>query len=294
MDVSLANDLLRITVQSTGAELTSLVKRATGQEYIWSGDPAVWGSTAPVLFPIIGTLKDGKTRIEGKEYAIPKHGFIRYNDRLELYSKSEDRLTFRLCADEQTLAVYPYRFDFRITFRLRNEHLIIYHEVTNLDERPMPFHLGGHPAFRVPFFEGDRYEDYYLRFEHAEDSVSYQVTDAGTVSTQDTRPVPWQEGGRVLPLTHELFSQDALVFKDLESRSVNLESRNHGPVLKLDYAGWTHLGVWAKTNGDFVCIEPWLGVADAAEGDGEFAHKEDLIRLEPNDTYEMSYDIKIL
>ncbi|WP_420458911.1 aldose 1-epimerase family protein [Neolewinella sp.] len=294
MDHHLENELLRITVQGTGAELKSLVKRETGQEYIWSGDPAVWASTAPVLFPIIGNLKEGKTRIEGREYAIPKHGIIRHNDQLELYSKREDRLVFRLCSSEETYAVYPYHFDFRITFRLRNEHLIVYHEVLNRDDRPMLFHLGGHPAFRVPFYVGDTYEDYYLRFEHAEDSVSYQVTDAGTVSNTDTRPVPWTEGGKVLPLTHELFAQDALVFKDLESRSVNLESRNHGPVLKLDYAGWTHLGVWAKTNGDFICLEPWIGLADAAEGDGEFAHKEGIISLEPNDVYEMSYDIKIL
>lgn len=291
---SLENDLLRITVNATGAELTSLVKRDTGQEYIWSGDPAVWGSTAPVLFPIIGTLKDGKTQIEGKEYAIPKHGIIRHSDKLELYSKLEDRLVFRLCSDEETYAQYPYHFDFRITFRLRNEHLIVYHEVMNRDNRPMLFHLGGHPAFRVPFFDGDSYEDYVLRFEHAEDSKSYRVTDAGTVSTTDTRPVPWTEGGKVLPLTHELFAEDALVFKDLESRSVNLESRTHGPVLKVDYAGWTHLGIWAKTNGDFVCIEPWIGLADAAEGDGVFAHKEGIVQLEPNEAYEMSYDIKIL
>ncbi len=293
MDYHLQNDQLSIQVQSTGAELTSLIKRATGNEYIWSGDPAVWGSTAPVLFPIIGTLKDGITRIDGKEYRIPKHGIIRHNSKLEFFSKREDRLVFRLCSDEESLAVYPFQFEFRITFRLRNEHLIIYHEVRNVDVRPMHFHLGGHPAFRVPLFEGEEYKDYLLRFEHAEDSASYQVTEQGNISS-DTRPVPWEDGGTVLPLTHELFAQDALVFKDLNSPSVRLESRQHGPVLKLDYAGWTHLGIWAKTNGDFVCIEPWLGLADAEDADGEFTHKEGIIELGPNEVYEMSYDIKIL
>ena len=293
MDHSLHNHLLSITVNSVGAELKSLVKRETGQEYMWSGDPEVWGSTAPVLFPIIGTLKNGKTLIEGKEYSIPKHGIVRHNDQLEVYSKLEDRIVLRLCSSEATKAYYPYSFDFRITFRLRNEHLIVYHEVMNNDDKPMLFHLGGHPAFHVPFYEGDSYEDYLLRFEHEEDSESYKVTDTGNISNE-TRPVPWAEGGTVIPLRHELFNHDALVFKDLNSRSVRLESRNHGPVLKLDYAGWTHLGIWAKPHGDFVCIEPWIGLADSADGDGVFAHKEGIIRLEPNGVYEMSYDIKVL
>ncbi len=293
MDFSLQNDLLRIKINSTGAELTSLVKRETGQEYIWGGDPEVWASTAPVLFPIIGALKDGRTIIDGQEYRIPKHGLIRHNDRLEFFSKLQDRIIFRLCSSEETLEVYPYHFDFRITFRLRNEHLIIYHEVMNTDDRPILFHLGGHPAFRLPVFPDDRYEDHFLRFEHPEDSRTYEVTDAGTIGS-GTRPVNWQEGGTVLPLSHDLFSHDALVFKDLDSRSVILESRNHGPILKLDYAGWTHLGIWAKPQGDFVCIEPWIGLADSAESDGQFTHKEGIVSLEPNEVYEMSYDIKIL
>ena len=293
MEFSLQNDLLSIKINSVGAELSSLVKRETGQEYIWSGDPDVWASTAPVLFPIIGTLKDGKTTIEGKEYRIPKHGLVRHNGDLEFFSKLEDRIIFRLTDNEETLKQYPYHFDFRITFRLRNEHLIIYHEVMNTDDRPILFHLGGHPAFRVPFFADDSYDDNQLRFEHPEDSRSYEVTDAGTIGS-GTSEVPWREGGTVLPLTHDLFEHDALVFKDLNSRSVLLESRNHGPFLKLDYAGWTHLGIWAKPQGDFVCIEPWIGLADSAAGDGQFAHKEGIVSLEPNEIYEMSYDIKIL
>ncbi len=293
MDFSLQNDQLRIKIQSTGVELKSLVKLDTGREYMWSGDPEVWSSYAPVLFPIIGMLKDGKTEIDGQIYHIPKHGIIRGSDKLEFFSKLEDRIVFRLQDDDETLDQYPFHFDFRITFRLRNEHLIIYHEVMNTDDKPILFHLGGHPAFKVPFYEGDKYEDYFLRFEHPEDSRSYKVSGQGTIS-DDTRSVPWAEGGTVLPITHDLFEQDALVFKDLQSRQVILESRNHGPVLKLDYAGWTHLGIWAKPHGDFLCIEPWIGLADAVDGSGKFAEKEGIISLEPNEVYEMSYDIKIL
>ncbi|MBC6995737.1 aldose 1-epimerase family protein [Neolewinella lacunae] len=289
---SIENHCLRLTVKEVGAELSSLVHLPSGREYIWQADPAIWGSHAPVLFPIIGVLKDGKTTIDGQEYRIPKHGMVRHNQNLEPYSHTEDRLTFRLNWDEKTLEQYPYEFDFRVTYRLREEHVIVYHEIRNEDDKTMYFCLGGHPAFRVPCFEGDRYEDYFLRFESPEDARSYLVLPDGTIG-QDTREVPWRDGN-ILPLTHNLFAHDALVFKDLHSHSVILESARSGPVLKLDYAGWTHFGIWAKPEGDFVCLEPWMGLSDPADSDGQFKHKEGIISLEPGETYEMSFDIKIL
>lgn len=289
---ALENHRLSIAIAETGAELASIVNLKTGQEYMWQADPEVWGSSAPVLFPIIGVLKDGETTIEGETYHIPKHGMVRHNKNLELFYHSQDRITFRMCWNEENLETYPYKVDFRVTYRLRNEHVIVYHEITNEDEKPVFFCLGGHPAFRVPFHEGDRYEDYFLRFEDEENSGSYTVTKAGTLST-DKRSVPWR-AGKILPLTHELFENDALVFDDLNSNSIILESHLNGPVLKVDYAGWTHLGIWAKPEGDFVCIEPWMGLSDFENSDGQFVNKEGIIELAPGETYEMSYDIKIL
>ncbi|SEP89582.1 aldose 1-epimerase family protein [Neolewinella agarilytica] len=289
---ALENHRLSISINEIGAELASIVNLDSGREYVWQADPDVWGSSAPVLFPIIGMLADGKTMIDGQEYRIPKHGMVRNNPNLELFYHSEDRLTFRLCYSEETLKLYPYKFDFRITYRLRNEHIIVYHEVMNVDDKPMFFNLGAHPAFRVPFIDGEDYSDYFLRFEHKEAAGRYSVLPNGTVGDV-TRPVPWQDGN-ILPLTHELFAKDALVFKDLSSRSITLESKITGPVLKMDYAGWTHLGIWAKPNGDFVCIEPWIGLADTPATGGQFMNKEGLIELEPGQTYEMSYDIKVL
>lgn len=292
MQHTIHNGRLSITVNQTGAELTSLIALDSGKEYMWQADPAVWGSSAPVLFPIIGMLKEGKTLIDGREYHIPKHGMVRNNADVELFQRSENHITFRLCWNEETLKVYPFKFEFLITYRLRNEHVIVYHQVLNLDTKPIYFNLGGHPAFRVPFFEHEQYSDYFLRFEHDETAPRYSVMPDGTISN-DTRFVPWKEG-KILPLTHELFAQDALVFKDLNSRSVILESAINGPILKLDYAGWTHLGIWAKPNGDFVCIEPWIGLADPYEGARDFKEKEGIVELAPGQTDEMSFDIKVL
>ena len=286
------NHRLRLVINDTGAEISSIVNLDSGKEYIWQADPAVWGSSAPVLFPIIGSLKDGKTTIDGRKYAIPKHGMIRHNKDLELFSHGEDRVTYRMCWCEESLKTFPYKFDFRVTYRLRNEHVIVYHEVQNHGEEPMYFSLGGHPAFRVPLFDHDPYEAHFLRFENDETAQSHTVKPDGTL-TRATRPVPWTDGN-ILPLSHELFANDALVFTDLNSPSVTLESRINGPLVKVDYAGWTHLGVWAKPNGDFVCIEPWLGLADFEDTDGVFQHKEGIVELAGGEVYEMSYDIKIL
>lgn len=289
---SIENQHLRISVEQTGAEIASLVKLDSGREYIWQADPDVWGSHAPVLFPIIGMLKDKTTTIDGEQYAIPRHGMVRRNDNLELFSQSDDRITFRMCWSEETLKVYPYKFDFRIGYRLRNEHVIVYHEVYNADDKPIYFNLGGHPAFRVPVYAQDPYDAHFLRFEHDETAPRHLVNTDGTIS-RATEPVAWEKDN-ILPLSHELFANDALVFRNLNSRSVTLESKVNGPLLKVDYAGWTHLGVWAKPNGDFVCIEPWIGMADWEDGDGVFKHKESIVELAPGEVYEMSYDVKVL
>jgi galactose mutarotase-like enzyme len=161
-----------------------------------------------------------------------------------------------------------------------------------MSTEPMYFCLGGHPAFRVPLHDHDPYDAHFLRFEHDETSASHIVKEDGTLR-EVTRPVPWTEGN-ILPLSHELFDNDALVFRDLKSRSVVLESKINGPLLKVDYAGWTHLGIWAKPNGNFVCIEPWMGLADFEDSDGAFKHKEGIIELAGNETYVMSFDIKVL
>jgi galactose mutarotase-like enzyme len=289
---SIENHRLRISIDEVGAELVSLVNFDSGKEYMWQADPEVWGSHAPVLFPIIGMLKDGETEIDGKAYRIPKHGMVRRNDKLELFNHSEDRITFRMCWSEETLKSYPYKFDFRVSYRLRNEHVIVYHEVQNHGDEPMYFCLGGHPAFRVPLHDHQAYDAHFLRFEHDETAESNTVTKAGTIR-RATRPVPW-ENGNILPLAHDLFEEDALVLRNLNSPSVVLESRITGPILKVDYAGWTHLGIWAKPNGDFVCIEPWMGLADYEDSDGQFINKEGIVMLAAGETYEMSYDIKIL
>jgi galactose mutarotase-like enzyme len=283
------NDQLLVSIQPEGVELASVTDLASSREYMWQADPEIWGSHAPVLFPIIGGLKDDQYHFQDKTYRLPKHGFVRRNSNLRCIEQSEDSVTFELSSNPALRLVYPFSFSFRLTYRLEERQLFQEHLVVNEGSEPMYFSVGGHPAFRVPHFAGDAYTDHYLAFPQEEDSVSYTVNEAGLIGPE-TRSVPWQ--GNRLPLTHELFERDALVFKDLKSRSVTLMSKQAGNILTVDYPDFDFLGIWAKPNGDFVCIEPWLGIADNYDTNGQLTTKEGIIELAGQSVYGASFSIE--
>lgn len=270
------NDQLRVGITDSGMEISSVIHLADNREYIWQADPNVWGSQAPVLFPIVGGLKDGQYHFKGQNYTLPKHGFIRRNPNLRVVEQEENSITFELSSSPALKLIYPFDFTFRLTYLLKGNQLHQEHLILNESEDPMYFSLGGHPAFRVPHYEEESYNDYHLAFEYPESEASATVNDQGLIGP-DTRPVPWQENQ--LPLNHQLFTQDALVFKKLQSRKVDLISKQHGKVLSVSYEDFDFLGIWAKPNGDFVCIEPWLGIADNHDTDGDFTHKEGILEL---------------
>lgn len=276
------NDQLSAAITLRGVELASLVDRATELEYIWQADPEVWGSHAPVLFPIIGGLRNGTFQHQGKTYTLPKHGIVRGNDDLVVVAQTADSITLELTANAKTRQVYPFEFVFRITYRLEDRTLVQEHEVRNAGKEPMYFSVGGHPAFRVPLHKGEAYNDYFLDFATPETAPRYIVNPEGLIAAE-TVAVPWQ--GSRLPLTHELFANDALVFKTLESRRVALVSQQNGLALTVDFPDFNYLGIWAKPTGDFVCIEPWLGIADAHNASGELAEKEGIIGLKAGEVF---------
>lgn len=156
---SIKNNLLRVGVKSIGAELSSLKNLVTNTEYIWQTDPEIWSSHAPNLFPVIGILKNGEYFYEGKSYKMPKHGFIRNNDNIKLKEQTENSLLFSLEFSKETLKIYPFKFQFNLQFTLKEKVLTISHTVVNLDENPLFFSLGGHPAFNAPLYKDEVYED---------------------------------------------------------------------------------------------------------------------------------------
>lgn len=288
MTYSISNSLLKASVKKTGIELSSVRSWESDLEYIWQADPSVWGSHAPVLFPIIGALKNDQFRFDGHIYELPKHGIVRYNNNIELIEKAENSLLFSLSWSKETLKQYPFKFEFRTRFSLIDGTLTVSHEVINHGDENMYFSLGGHPAFNCPLFEGESYSDYYLEFDQIEKAPAYLLDESGLVSEKKLNLL---DESRTLQLHKHLFDDDALIFKDLKSRKVKLVSSRSGDVLTMIYEGFPYLGIWAKPKAQFVCIEPWQGIADAAETDQEFKQKEGIMTIKPKEKHKAEYSI---
>lgn len=290
MTYSIQNDHLKIEVRETGAELSRIQSAVTGTDFLWNADPAVWASHAPVLFPVIGAIKNGFVKYNGGEYAVPRHGIVRNNANVKLTDKTDDSLTFTLKYSEEMLAIYPFEFEFQITYRLEGKRIVVDHQVINHGDSEMLFSLGGHPAFKCPLHADEDYEDYYLEFEAVENDSTWLLEKNGLVSNM-TRPV--LEHTNVLHLNKHLFDNDALIFKHLVSKQVSLRSTKSGQVVTVRYQDFPYLGIWAKPGGHFVCIEPWLGIADSADSDQNFDTKEGILKLDAGGTFAASFTIEI-
>ncbi|MGB5417479.1 aldose 1-epimerase family protein [Algibacter sp.] len=288
---TLKNNKLRINVKKTGAELCGISSVKNNTEFMWHADPAIWGSFAPNLFPIIGALKDNTFIFENFKYELPKHGIVRNNDDVTLHEQTENSLTFKLTSNAASLAKYPFKFEFLMTYTLTDNAIEVKHTIKNLDTKTMYFSVGGHPAFKCPVYESENYEDYYLEFETLENTKKHLINmDNGLISSKTETVF---NNSNKLPLTHDLFNADALVFKDLKSRKVTLTSSKKGPFLSVSYPGFPYLGIWAKPNGNYVCIEPWLGIADSETTNQNLKDKEGILSLDANKTFKAAYTIEI-
>ena len=290
MEFSIQSASHQIKVTSVGIEISSITSLKSGQEYIWQADPAIWGSHAPVLFPIIGLLKDNYTLIDGKKYFIPKHGLVRNSDKIELIQSTENSLHFRFKYDSETLEKYPYLFQFDVIYQVIENKINIEHVVSNLGNETMYYSLGAHPAFRCPLNPGEDYEDYYLSFTEKETDGTWLLDENGLVSNEQKSIL---ENSQTLPLNKHLFDQDALIFKHLKSKTVSLNHRKNGPVLSVDFQDFDYLGIWAKPGAPFICLEPWLGIADSSDSKHDFKSKEGIRLLQANQTEKKSYSILI-
>ncbi len=282
---------MKFSVQDKGAELCSIISQNTGTEFMWGANPDIWGSFAPILFPIIGTLKEGEFLYEGKSYSLPKHGFIRNNENLKVNQVSDSCLEYSLKFDDESLKFYPFEFEFIVRFVLVGNSITIEHKVVNHSkDKPLFFSVGGHPAFKCPLYDGETYEDYFLEFEEVENVSTWEVLPNGLVNSTSKSLI---KNSNILPLTRTLFENDALILKDLKSKRVSLKSMKSSTSISIEYTDFNYLGIWAKPGGQFVCIEPWLGISDSNTTDKDFTKKEGIICLEANTDFTASYSIKI-
>ena len=285
----LENEFLKVAFDAKGAQLTSLFNKETGVEQLWQADPNVWAYHAPNLFPIVGGLLNNELHVEGQSYTLNRHGFARQSDFI-LLDSDDAHASFSLPYCDKTLEVYPYKFDLQVLYTLIENALRITYKVINRDRKPVYFSVGGHPAFNVPFNPGENYEDYYLEFEAQESLHSHALNKDGLFSGE-THPV--LTAGKQLPLTRDLFKDDALVFKNLQSRMVTIKSTKHEQSLSVEFPHFNYLGLWAKPGADFVCIEPWLGCADSAGVPKDITVKENIQKVDAGHVFEASFYISV-
>lgn len=286
----LFNGNIRIKVASMGAELKSLEK--DGVEYIWYSRPEYWKYCAPILFPVVGTLKDKKTIINNKEYFIPQHGIIRNLEFYPIEAKHEHCLSYINKYDEETLKTYPFKYQVIISHILNEDTLTTEVEVTNLGKEEMPFNIGGHPAFNVPLYENETFEDYTIYFDQNETFSSPEIKPNATLDFNKSV----MEGNDIdrINLKKDLFSIDTIIIQKVKSRKIKLLNKK-GQGIEFSYPKFPTLAVWTPYNeAPFVCLEPWYGYNDHYDTDGQFIKKDNIILLKEKEKFTISYSIKII
>ena len=284
------NDQYKVGVESMGAELQHFIRKKEQLEFIWVADPAIWPAHAPILFPVIGELPEGKFEFDGETYQMQRHGFARKKE-FQLVDEDRDKLVFELKHDEETLAQYPFKFTLLVAYKLDGNTLAITYLVRSEDQEAMYFSIGGHPGFNVPFYPNEQYSDYYIEFEKPETLSRHLLNKQGLLNG-DTERVLKEE--QMLPLQHSYFDKDALVFKDLNSEKLTLGSRNHALKLEVAFEGFPYLGIWAKPDASpYVCIEPWCGIAGRTGESGLLKEKEGIQSLGPKQSFERTFSITV-
>jgi galactose mutarotase-like enzyme len=283
LNTTISNSTLNASIKNTGAELYSL-KNNQNKEYIWEGNPDFWGKHSPILFPIVGTLKNNTYTVEGKEYQLPRHGFAR-DMEFQLIAKTENSAVFSLQSNAETLKKYPFEFELQLIYTLQETTLDIEYKVINKTHSKMPFSIGAHPAIALP----ENFENYALKFEK-EEILKYYLLENDLISNK-TKVLGTTDN--LIPLHYQLFENDALIFKTLESNSLTI-LENSKPYIKVDFENFPSLGLWTKEQAPFICIEPWLGYSDTADNSGNLFKKEGILVLDANQTFHSKFSIQIL
>lgn len=277
---TLENEYLKVSAAAAGAELKSVILKETGRECLWQADPAYWGRSAPVLFPLVGAYRDNTSFYEGKAYHMGQHGFAR-DSVFSLVSQTEDTLVFSMTENEATLEKYPFAFELIITYRLIGRSIEVVWTVKSREEnRPIYFSIGAHPAFNCGM------SGYRLGFE-SDRPLTVGILEKGVLTDRTKTLVP-VDG--TYPITPELFDEDALVLENGQVHEVRILDPEGGLVAAVK-ADAPVFGIWSPVGkkAPFVCLEPWYGRADRADFNQKIEEREWGNTLLPGETFEKSY-----
>lgn len=283
------NEQLTVEVSAHGAEMTS-IKDADGKEYLWQADPAYWGRHSPILFPIVCGLWNETYRINGKEYHLARHGFARDTD-FKLIAQSNRQVTYALSDSAATWNDYPYHFNLAISYKLQGNKIHVIWHVENTDDTPIYFQIGGHPAFNVPDLKPGEPLKGRLRFNDKE-PIRLFGNVGGCIAKGKHAAVRTEDG--VWEFTQDSFKDDAVIFDHSQIKKVEILNAGGEPVVTVDVKT-PAIGIWSPYGKDaqFVCIEPWYGLSDWAEFEGEFRDKYLMNQLLPGASFMSEYTITI-
>lgn len=289
--IEIENDWLRVGIVNNGAEVRTVKHKKNGLDYMWTGDNAYWGRVSPVLFPIVGRLKEDRYQLDGRVYQMSQHGFLR-DVVFDVLEQSTTDVSFLFESAGRFLDVYPYEFKAIIRYRLQDDSLIVQWEIVNENKEEMYFSIGAHPAFRIPLFENETIEDYSLNFTPSANKhvMEYELKNSlihekGTADDIST-----------IQLTNTLFVHDALVFSNINQ--ITLESTKSGHGVEVMFEEFPFVGIWSKymdtegTMAPFVCIEPWYGIADTYDATGNLKEKFGVNKLEAGEAFQAEYKMR--
>ncbi len=280
----LQSEKLIVEISENGAELISVKDTASNFEFMWQADPKIWNRHAPVLFPIVGKLNNNQLKIEDKYFEMSQHGFARDQlfEPIEMYT---DLIQLMLSSSDVSLAKYPYEFRFFTSYYLNDSTLRTEHKVINMGEENMYFSLGAHPGFNLPISQLNQFA---IQFEKEEVFERHLLQDG--LFTGKTERV--QANGNLLPLSNSLFEKDALVLKNLKSKWLKLVRTDSKYSIQLNFEGFPFMGIWTKPGQEeFICLEPWLGIADSVGFTGNIGEKEGIMALAPKAEISFHYDL---
>lgn len=280
--VTLKSNELTAIISEKGAEIQS-VKSKNGTEFMWCGDEKVWSGRAPILFPICGKLKEDRFEYNGKEYSLPIHGFASTSEFFVEYN-DDTKAVFLLKSNEETLACYPFEFEFRVIFELKSNELTVTYNVQNKTDGEMLFSVGGHEAYSCP--EG--IEEYDVIFEKYETLNSHFVE--GDIISRDTISI--LENKNILPLKKKFFETDALIFFEIASRKATLKQRNGSRRIELSFPNHEFFLIWTKPEGNYICLEPCCGVGDIVGSDYNLSNKKGIRKLNKSEEFNAVHTIK--
>lgn len=282
MNYEIKNSFIKAQIKSFGAELNSLKKCDENFEYIWQANSKYWARYSPVLFPIVGRLKEDSYFYKNKKYSLSQHGFAR-DKEFEIVQNEADFIEFRLKSDEKSLEFYPFFFELNICYKLDKNSLIVSYKVKNKSDEKMYFSIGAHPAFNTQV--GD-----FLEFENIKTTKRYFLDEKGLIYKNEDLNL---ENSK-LCLDKDLFKDDALVFNDSNIKQITLKNIENKSRVKVRFDNFPYLGIWSKPNdAPFVCIEPWFGVADEQNSNQKIEDKKGILSLKKEEEFFCFYTIKV-